>query len=208
MRGIWAIGVFFAATFWQVEGSPDANFFAASDGLRMLPESQLIIEGESNLNTFRYRFTDLPTGSSDAALGDFPAVLAKLLRDSLALELASFDSGHKRMNRDLLALLEADEHPAILISMKTLAGLDADGWPTGIASDNVAEIRAEAFFTIAGERRLHEFSVKVERRGTKLSLSGELQFDIGKFGLEAPTALFGLIKVREHIKVIFDIVLD
>lgn len=175
--------------------------------LRMLPESHLVIQGESNINTFTYRYRELPSGSKEELIGPFSTIFGALLRDPLALKLNAFDAGHKRMNRDLRKLLKADEHPAILVDVQSMVGLNEEGGPTGIASDDLAEIRGHANFTIAGETKLKEFSIKVNHHDRVVALSGDLEFNIEEFGLEAPTAVFGLIKVQNRITVSFTILL-
>ena len=176
--------------------------------LRILPESYLVIEGKSNVNTFRYRYTELPIDSTSQTIGRLPTVIAWLLQSSLALDLESFDAGHGKMNSDFRKLLNADAHPAILISVETLAALDENRRPTGLASPNAAQIWVNAHFTISGVDVPYTFPVQLTRNGAQLRVSGELAIDLSDLGIEAPTAMFGLIKVRNEISICFELLLE
>lgn len=189
--------------------TPPEQCHAALDGkLRLLPESRLSIEGRSNINRFSYRYTKMPEGSGGACLAELAALLPSLLNEPLALEIDAFDSGHQRMNRDLRQLLESDAHPHIIAVPLEFEGFDERGQSVPLSSDALSEIRARADFSIAGKSEPQVLSAKVERQENSVTLTGELEIDIADYGLEAPRALLGLIKVRPHITVSFHVVLQ
>lgn len=176
-----------------------------SGNLRILPGSSLSVEGRSNVNSFRYVYEGLPSGDGAEAIGDVSQVAASLLKDTLALKIAEFDSGNSHMNRDFLHLLHAKEHPDIRIEIVSLAAYDSAGERVDILDDRVSQLWVRARFTIAGVTHLDLFPVDVKHSADGMSLAGGLTVNINDYGLEAPTVMLGLIRVDRHITISFDL---
>lgn len=196
------------AAFAFLGTPPETCHAALGDKLRLHPESRLSIEGRSNINHFSYRYTKMPKGSGRACLDELAALLPSILNQPLALEIDAFDSGHSRMNRDLRRRLESDAHPHIIAVPLAFEGFDGRGQSVPLSSGALSEIRAQADFSIAGTSEPQVITAKVKHQEDAITLTGELEIDIADYGLEAPRALFGLIKVHPHITVSFHVVLQ
>lgn len=206
VRIAWAIFFLAASSVLALPATPSRWRLAAMD-FRLLPGSLLEIEGRSNINAFTYRYTGLPTSPSGSCLGDLADVLPSLLGRPLPLELAAFDSGHARMNRDLRRMLEAEEHPQIIVTANELVGLNEAGEQVPIASAKLAQVQVTAEIVIAGVSRQQQLVAKVDRQPDSIALSGSVEINTESYGLETPTALFGLIRVRPTITVSYRVVL-
>src|SRR5690606_33200880 len=85
--------------------------------LRIREGSSLAVEGRSNVNEFRYEYRGMPQGAPHGNLGPARSVVELLHNETLDLDIAQFDSGNRRMNRDLRKLLNAEQHPDIRIGI-------------------------------------------------------------------------------------------
>jgi len=161
-------------------------------------ESRLWIEGSSSVNTFV-----CVAGAVDGA-GSFSAQRpagAHVAEAELLVPVRGFDCGKARMNKDFVAALKVEAHPQIrfrLNEAELTASANDAGW---------GHLRVTGRLTIAGTERTVTMHVKGQRSadGTYRA-TGELPLLMSDFGIDPPTALFGLIKAHDPITVRFDLV--
>ncbi|MBU3741708.1 MAG: YceI family protein [Candidatus Kapabacteria bacterium] len=164
--------------------------------------SRLFIEGTSNINSFECLCNDRFNPRNVRVRVDDEQRTIAFTGTTLALKTAQLDCDNSKINKDLCTALKAEEFPTINIALHqaTIVGrpVNETDW---------TDIQASASLTITDQTRKVTLSVK----GRKLS-DGRYRFvsvkelKMSDFGIEPPTALFGLIKVRDRIKINFDLI--
>lgn len=113
----------------------------------------------------------------------------------------ALDCGQERQNEDLYEAMDADDHPAIefeIIKAEVIAEPDS--------SRNHYVLEAIGDLTIAGETRTVRIPLEGRRLDDgRLHARGTLPMKMTDFKVDPPTALLGLIRVRDDIVVHFDI---
>lgn len=132
--------------------------------------------------------------SSPSPAPDTPAVQARV-------PVRALDCGKRRQNEDLYEAMKARTHPAIhyeIIKAKVVVQPDS--------SRDHYVVEAIGNLTIAGETR----TVRLTLEGRQLDdgrihARGSLPMQMTNFDVEPPTAMLGLIRVRDQVTVHFDI---
>ena len=160
--------------------------------IKILPESELIIAGSTNINKFECKFDiSLISNWQEIKL----AREDKFLRFHelfLPLKTKGFDCGNKRMNSDFQDLLMCDKYPEISIQINQIEIFPGEF--------NKAYITVE----LAGHAKDYELPVLVSKEYFK----GKFKMNIRDFGLEPPKKALGLVEVDEMIEVLFNLKLD
>ena len=158
----------------------------------ILPQSQLMISGDTNISDFSCNFDArmLPTNCAVTfhKNGDGIAFSNAVL----VLNNRGFDCGSRQINKDFHALLQTEKHPSIQLELKKV-NLRSPNQPS-----------AQVIISIAGKKKVYELPVKVLSK-PETCISGTLELDISDFGLEPPKKAFGLIRVKEDIKINFNL---
>lgn len=160
--------------------------------IKILPESELIIAGSTNVNKFDCKF-------NMNLIRDTREV--KYIREDkyltfqdlvLQFETTGFDCGHKRMNSDFQDLLMCDTYPVIEIQIDRIETFPGEF--------------SKAYITVklAGKTNKYDLPVKVDQE----YFIGKFEMNIRDFGLEPPKKALGLIEVDEEIQVLFDLKLS
>ncbi len=151
--------------------------------------SRFWIEGSATTGPFTCE-TDAVAGSGHTTASPPSTEVA------LSVPVATFDCGNRRMNADLQEAMKMDEHPLIqyaLDSVRTVAG-----------ADTLYRLQATGVLTIAGVAR----PISVALEGQELAdgqvqATGRVPLKMTDFGITPPTALLGLVRVRDDIHVRF-----
>lgn len=155
----------------------------------ILPESDLIIVGSTNVNKFDCDFK--------IDLISKPMIVKFIQREEhlifndlkLQLEITGFDCGNKRMNSDFQDLLLGEEHPEIIIELDRIESISSE------------YIKANITVNLAGITKAYHLPVIIKED----HFIGKFKMNIRDFGLEPPTKALGLIEVDEEIEVQFDL---
>jgi len=165
------------------------------------PQSNLYIKGTTNINSFEC--VSLDAFRVQELQGTFYPSSRKVSFKgaTLQLQVKKLDCKNSKMNKDLCEAMNADIYPTIKVHLHS-ASLKAPG-----LSQSAAEIIADATLEITGVRKKVQFNT----RGVQLSddayeFISEQTIKMTDFGVEPPTALFGLIKVDDEITIHLDIV--
>ena len=160
-----------------------------TESIKILPESELIIAGSTNINKFECKF-DISLISKWQEI--------KLMREDkflrfhklyLPLETTGFDCGNKRMNSDFQDLLMCEKYPEIRIEINQIELFPGEF--------NKAYITVK----LAGHTKDYELPVLVSKEYFK----GKFKINIRDFGLEPPKKALGLVEVDEIIEVLFNL---
>lgn len=169
--------------------------------------SRIWLEGKSNMSHFSCVSTDVrglgtlnnseATSSGTATSGSYSSA-----EGTASVSIESFDCGRRRMNQDLYDVLNMTDFPTIRFELED-ASLSSS--PEG--SRNEYHVHTHGRLTIAGT----EQSVDMMFTGQHLSdgryrVTGTNPLLMSDFGVDPPTALFGLIKTQDRILVRVDLV--
>ncbi|MGB3179910.1 MAG: YceI family protein [Cyclobacteriaceae bacterium] len=175
-------------------------FSFAGDSLTLkvslLPSSTVAIEGYTNVNTFTCTYCgDTPAVENTIEAAEETGEWSLNPQNArIALEVNAFDCGIKQMNEDFRELLNAPSHPTLQIGISTVKYLEADLYSI------------TAILQVAGTSRQVCLPLRITRDTTgMLRARGTLSVHLTDFGLEPPTRLMGMVKVKDKIKVIFDL---
>jgi hypothetical protein len=122
----------------------------------------------------------------------------------LRVPVASLDCGNPRMERDMERAMRAAAHPAIEFRFKFLEGsvnhdIDGGRYHATIAGE----------LSLAGARRTVRVPVEAERiAADRFRFRARLPLRMTDFDITPPTALFGMVKARNDLVVLFDLVLQ
>ena len=163
--------------------------------------SKLSIEGTSNINSFEC-FCGDKIAPGTTRLQIVAPTSFRFQNTSLALRTKALDCDNSKMNSDLCDALQADDYPYITIQFHDATIVrgsldDASEW---------TDLRMQATMIITDVNQRMTLDVKAKKLGP-----GRYRFMCSKkmkmtdFKIDPPTALFGLIRVRDEITVNFDI---
>lgn len=158
-------------------------------------ESALWIEGTSSVSSF--------TCLAGRLSGEGSFVenrTGRIAEAVISVPVETFDCGKSRMNRDFTEALRADAHPWIEFR------LDAVELSSRHAETGTGRVRVAGRLLIAGSERTVAIDV-LGQLGTDSTYraTGSLALLMSDFGIEPPTALFGLIRAHDPITVHFDL---
>ena len=159
--------------------------------IMILPGSELIISGSTNVNKFNCRFNiDLITEEQQIKYiqeGDF-SIFSDLKLDLLT---NGFDCGNKRMNSDFQDLLLRENYPEIVIELDRIQSISTE--------------YRKAYVTVhlAGKSKNYNLPVIIKED----CFTGKFKINIRDFGLEPPKKALGLIEVDETIEVQFNLLI-
>lgn len=160
-------------------------------------DSRLEIEGITNVSRYNCRLVDY-SGGDVLIQNDKSGVGNMSWAGEIVMEASNFDCHVPMMTRDFMKTVRAEDYPEIKIRFIELTGSDI---PT----------EKEAFYgkvdiTLAGVTKRFPLSCQLVslNKNTK-KLIGSQSFRFSDFGLEPPVKFMGAIKVRDDIKVNFEL---
>ena len=123
---------------------------------------------------------------------------------SHALKINALDCGNKMMNKDMYKALNANVYPDIKIELLEVSNEKCD--LSGNASSQVKFV-ALTRITLNGQSRNYWMKVTVQEiTANKFHFVSEKDITMSAFGITPPTSAFGLVKVRDGIKISLDMV--
>ncbi len=157
--------------------------------VEILPESELIIAGSTNVNKFDCKFNI--DHISKSMIVRFAQQEECYLFNDFKLEFLTigFDCGNKKMNSDFEDLLVAEHFPEIVILVDKVEFVSAE------------YLRAFIRVKLAGKENNYQLPIQTEDNRFK----GKFKINIRDFNLEPPKKALGLIEVDEMIEIQFDL---
>jgi len=164
-------------------------------------ESSLSIRGTTNINSFEC-FSKQTFKEQSVRLQVDGASRKVIFKNAqLLLRVDGLDCDNSKMNEDLYDALDSEDFPFIVIELHEAdlkEGLSADGW---------SRISVRASLTIAGKtRRVYIDAKGQQKEADRFRFIAEHWIRMTDYGVDPPTALLGLIKVRDDIAIDFDVV--
>jgi hypothetical protein len=122
----------------------------------------------------------------------------------MRIPIRSLNCGNRMMNRDLFAVLKADQYPNIVIEPLSF---DIPQLPTD--THTWVELTAKTRVSLAGVTKAIVLPVKICRLSDeRWKIRSYKTLCMHDFGIDPPTAMAGLIKVRDEIDIHFDLVVE
>lgn len=194
------IKAFLSLLFCLVLTFPTALFSQQDIPFKILAGSRLYLEGKSNVNTFTCDCKEdfPPTKMSINATAN--SNVAYFHETRVEITTVKLDCGNKGINRDLSKALKADEYPKICFELCSITFQDA------AHSDEWQNVKANADITIAGKTKRVKMDIKAKQMADgQLSIKSSKAINMSDFGIDPPTVLMGLIKVKDEISLFFDL---
>ncbi len=117
----------------------------------------------------------------------------------IKIPVFDFDCGRRQMNRDFYRALRAEIYPSIEFSYKSarlVTNLDPECAPF--------QLDVKGVLTVAGVSKDINVMVDVEPcELNRFTLKGSKKIKMTDFGIEPPSAMFGLIRAHDELEVFF-----
>ena len=172
------------------------------DPLTAQPQSRLWVEGKSTLRPFECQAPGMAITVDADGSGAIPAVLSghqAVRAVELTVPVARIECGNATMNEHMRTALKSDDAPTIRFILATYdlqrTADGAQGTMHGTLSLGGVQhpVDVAAVASSAGDGLLH--------------IVGSYELLMSQFDLTPPSLMFGRIKVRDKVRVRFDIVL-
>jgi polyisoprenoid-binding protein YceI len=184
---LWAGAAYYAETTYYIDAG-----------------SKLTLEGSSNVNKFTCACNDqFPQSTLRFELFE-EGKSAKFSNAMLTLRTKSLDCGNAQMNKDMYKTLRADQHPHIKIELTRTQLLEA----STLSTSEWTPLKATSALTISGVKKPVVFEVKAKKVGKdRIRLTASREVLMSDYGIEPPTAMLGLIKVNNAIRLNLDLII-
>jgi len=181
--------------------APAAPAHTERVALVLRAESRLWLEGDSNVRRWSCAAEELlPELTIERPAPDAPP--ARVHQALVRVPIGSIECGIGRMNENLRSALRAGEHPEIRFEVT-----GARFTPTG-ARGRLA-VSTTGKLTVAGVTR--DLALEVVGTDTgdgALRITGEVGIRMTDFGVSPPTAMLGLIRTKNDVRIRFDLLAD
>jgi hypothetical protein len=160
-------------------------------------QTQLIIHGQTNVNSFKCKMAFYNKLDTLAYTTDNDGCMIMFKANKMNIPVSTFDCENKMINKDFYQVLQSDKHPYVQIQFVAL-----ERW-TGEPS-----IGGTAYITLAGVTKPFTIEYEVNSNSKLLLLKGQQKICLSDFGLSAPQKMMGLIKVEDSLEVEFHLALQ
>ncbi|GGF66946.1 hypothetical protein [Wenyingzhuangia marina] len=167
--------------------------------LGVLPESEIIVSGKSNVNSFdcKYKIQDLSkpiTVSFKQTKDDENKDQLEFTNAKFYLKNKCFDCGNNFINKDFNKMLRTEEYPKILIELLSVC----------VAEDGCSAL-ANMGVNIAGIHHEYLVPIRFYYENNIYEVGGVINVNLDDFKIQSPKKVLGLIKVDNHVKVNLDL---
>ncbi len=186
--------------------SPEDNSELVVIDYQIQETSVLEVNGKTNINSFcctskdNYKKKKLKY----AIEGDNSKIVFNEAR--LSLNTNNLDCGKKAINKDMRKTLQADKYPQIILELKEIQNTKCYDFEN---CEEWYEITAITDITITCFTQTYIFPVIVKKLDNhNFRVSGEATLQLCDFEIEPPTALLGLVKVKDGLDIAFDLYIE
>lgn len=174
--------------------------YATTMSLR--PESRLWVDGSSTLRSFTCKAAALEATVTATAADPAAAVVAgekAITGVTFTVPALRLDCGNGTMNEHMFKAIRAKEHGTIEFR---LSSYELARGPAGV----VATLHGS--LTLGGVTKPIVLRADAEEKGPgTLRVAGAHEITMSQYGLKAPTLMMGTLKVRDQVRVGFDLLL-
>ncbi len=156
--------------------------------------SSLHIDGTSNIHDWTIKAENtggnLSLEFEDSSLEDIELLEFTVMAKSLM-------SGKSGMDKNTYKALNTNKHKQITFKLKDVQSIEK-------VSTGIYNVKTTGSLEIAGTKRDIKLNFKLKSASNAITLTGEHKLNMTKFGVEAPTAMFGTITTGEDVVVKFE----
>lgn len=164
------------------------------------PESQLIISGKTNVNSFQCASTYCGRDTLILREGG-PSGKPFFEKGYVGLDASAFDCGLQLMTNDFSKTIKAKDYPSIVIDFVSFERVPIYGC-------NEERFKGKMKISLGGVTNSFDVDCSIEAKSNGLiHLKGGRNFVFSDFKLQAPTRMMGMVKVSESLDVNFHLVL-
>ena len=167
--------------------------------------ARITINGTSNIHAYTASTDTVNvTRAQFAAASAGPEFWASALKPGaveafeVAIPAATLTSPREGLDKNMHKALLVKEHQDITFRLLRLE-------PRAAAAD---ALRAVGVLKVAGVEREVTFDISAERKGSTLSVQGQVQLLMTDFGIKPPVAMLGMLKTDPKVTVAFEVVLE
>jgi polyisoprenoid-binding protein YceI len=176
---------------------------AQSTRLTLGPESTVRVQGKSNIRNWSCATSAFETTldvDSSAPRGESSRSGGPKAGLSVTVPVRSLKCGRDKMDSDLYRTLKADSFPEIRFALVSYRVLRTLVVPDSFWATAAGEL------TVAGKTKAVEVKLRGQREsGGAVSAEGGVKLLMTDFGIDPPTALFGVIRTKNAIEVNFNV---
>lgn len=168
--------------------------------------STLEVNGKTNINSFCCTSKEAYSKMSlhyRKGSGESDIIFENAI---LKLQTERLDCGKKAINKDMHKTLQADTYPNIILELKEIQNTLCHNLDN---CDEWFELTAVADITITCHTRTYIFPVTTKKYDThSYRISGATSLQLCDFNIDPPTALMGLVKVKDGLEINFDLYIE
>jgi polyisoprenoid-binding protein YceI len=169
--------------------------------------SQLQIEGTSSVNSFTCIASKMEGGGTFNRSSKGADVVHKTIQ--MTVPVGNLDCQNRRMNSDLSNALKSDQFPLIRFKLTSVKTLGQKGPAASKEEGPIYLVEATGVLTLAGESRTIVINLEgLTDSDQRMIGKGSLALKMTDFGVEPPTALFGLVKAKDDITIRFNLIAE
>ena len=189
---------FFGSTIKQREIKPLTIIYSFEKG------SKVSIDGTTNVKDF-FCSSNRLFAQQSAKLNREDSEKIGFDNAALDFNISSLNCGNTGINRDLMKAMKADLYPVISVKLT-----DAQIDPEKTLSLNAwTTIKINVSISMAGISKNAQITVQGKKTGDNYyRFVGQHSMLMTSFGVIPPTALFGMVKVKDGIIVKFDLIIS
>lgn len=165
------------------------------------PSSTLMIDGSTNVNTFRcgiYQYIGKDTLILQEGV---PLKKPTFLKGAVSLKAANVDCGMALMTKDFNQTIRAKEYPYIIINFKSFERLPN-------YTQEKEKFKGTMTISLGGTTKQVQVDCTIQATSSGyFHLSGGRKFLFSDFNLQPPEKMMGLIKIQQELQVNFNLVL-
>lgn len=170
----------------------------------IIEDSEIIIYGTSNVTNYQCELYDL-SNNQNIAIESQRVGNKVFLQDAIVtLSAKGFACDNKMMTKDFYKAIKGEKYPEILVEFHefTLEDLITN-LPI---QKNVPTLMS---VKLAGVKRKYTTKLQqLQAKNNQLLFAGELNVSMSEFGIDPPTAMMGMIKTSDKIKIVYNITFD
>jgi polyisoprenoid-binding protein YceI len=174
----------------------------AADQLTLKPDSRLWVEGGSSVRDWTCKAPVLEATIASTEGDAIGAVLAgknAVTTVKFGVPVEKMDCGNGTMNGHMKKALKAAEFPSIAFQLETYSLAKGDTVTTGTLNGTL---------TLGGVARTIALPVTLKQAPEgALRVAGVYELNMRDYQLQPPSLMMGTLKVREKVKVNFDLLL-
>ncbi|MDX1637609.1 MAG: YceI family protein [Balneolaceae bacterium] len=179
------------------------NLMAQSSNYKLLPESNMVIEGTSTIHDWEADVESINL-EADFASEIFSTTIpesAKFIRSlEVTVPVESIESGKGGMNNKIYGALKEKKHPNISYEYRSaeLASVSEDS--------TSFTLNATGDLTVAGNTKSVTFPVTAKvSEGDTIWFEGAYSLNMKDYDVDPPSAMFGTIKAGEEVTIKFNV---